>query len=373
MSNALANASALAAISRAIDERRYADARRQFEQLPEAFKATAECQRVAGQLSWSQGDYERALPCFERACLLAPLDPDCQLALARARTGLGDTAGAINGLERFIAVSGHEAGLRPMLELLRFDDKDPRTSLRWLEASGTPATDPHAYLQWRALRVLAGIEPAGRIDLPHPRAQAMWDFFLHQHRHRPPARLVGSAPHVMDIALAHARAPGLVVECGVFHGRSLRYLAQQLPNEPIHGFDSFAGLPEDWLPGESAGSYSTEGRLPNVAANVSLHAGWFRDSLPAFVAAHPDETIRLLHVDCDLYQSTVDVFATLGDRLRAGSVIVFDDYLGYPNAEQHEFRAFAEYCAAHGLRFRYLAFALMGREAAVVVEEIAGK
>ncbi len=366
----------LAAISNAIGERRYAHAQSLFDPLPDSLKAVPEGLRLAGQLAWATGDYDRALRSFEHACELAPRDPDCQLALARALTGLGDIKRAVAGLDRFIAQSGHQAGLLPMLELLRFDDRDPRPSLRRLEASGTPASDPHAYLHWRALRVLAGLEAAAAMSLPHPRAQAIWDFFLHQHQHqhrqRPPARLVGSAPQLMDIALAHAQRPGLVIECGVFHGRSLRYLAKHLTDQPLHGFDSFEGLPEDWLPGETAGSYSTRGLLPAVAANVTLHKGWFRDSLPTFVAANAGATIRLLHVDCDLYQSTVDVFAALGNQLRVGSVIVFDDYLGYPNAEQHEYRAFAEFCSARGLRFRYLAFALMGREAAVIVEDIAG-
>lgn len=361
---------ALDAVARAISERRLDQAHAGFAALPSAIRAQGPGRRLAGQLAWGSGDYPSAVEHFEAACRLAPADPDAQLALARARVGLGEVASAIAQLERFIAASGFEPGLRPMLELLRFDDSRPQASLAPLEASRTPASDPHAYLQWRALRVLAGQEPAAAIDLPHPRAQAIWNGFLYQARHRPPARLVGSAPQVMDLAIDAAPPAGLVIECGVFHGRSLQYLARRLPDAELHGFDSFEGLPEDWLPGEPAGSYSTGGVLPRLPPRVRLHRGWFRDTLPGFVADHPGEPIRLLHVDCDLYSSTVDVLAALGGGLQPGSVLVFDDYLGFPGAEAHEFRAFAEFCAARGIRYRYLGFALMGREAALRIDAV---
>jgi hypothetical protein len=38
-------------------------------------------------------------------------------------------------------------------------------------------------------------------------------------------------------------------------------------------------------------------------------------------------------------------------------VIVFDEYLNYPGWQQHEHRAVAEFIAATGRRYEYLAFA----------------
>ena len=98
----------------------------------------------------------------------------------------------------------------------------------------------------------------------------------------------------------------------------------------MHGFDSFQGLPEAWSAHEGAGAYSTAGRLPRGRGQRrACIAGWFEDTLPPFLAAHPGP-IRLLHIDCDLYSSTRTVLEAADARLVAGSVLVFDDFLGYP-------------------------------------------
>jgi hypothetical protein len=153
-----------------------------------------------------------------------------------------------------------------------------------------------------------------------------------------------------------------VVECGVYHGFSLRLLSDRL-QRPIHGFDSFEGLPENWKPGEPAGSYSTRGRLPATASHVQLHAGWFEDTLPVF-ASQLETPIALLHVDCDLYSSTRTVLAQLGRCLAQGSILVFDDFLSYQGYEQHEFRAAHEYFANSTQQFELVAAVLLGRAVA---------
>jgi hypothetical protein len=60
------------------------------------------------------------------------------------------------------------------------------------------------------------------------------------------------------------------------------------PKTQLVGFDSFIGLPEDWItPGNNGkrGDFSTNGKTPNIAdPRVSFRAGWFQDSLPSFLA-----------------------------------------------------------------------------------------
>lgn len=46
-------------------------------------------------------------------------------------------------------------------------------------------------------------------------------------------------------------------------------------------------------------------------------------------------------------------------RLVKGSIVVFDEYYGYPNWRFGEFRAWQEVCADKGLRYRYIAFSDM--------------
>ena len=91
------------------------------------------------------------------------------------------------------------------------------------------------------------------------------------------------------------------------------------------------------------------------------------DTLPGFMAAQ-ERPVRLAHIDCDLYSSTVDVLRHLSPAIRPGSILVFDEYFGYPGWREHEHRAFVEAAAAHGWRYRYLALNPFGKNAALRIE-----
>jgi hypothetical protein len=51
------------------------------------------------------------------------------------------------------------------------------------------------------------------------------------------------------------------------------------------------------------------------------------------------------------------VLDLLADRIATGTVIVFDDYMTFPNWENREFRAFKEFVEARGLKYYCLGFA----------------
>ena len=162
------------------------------------------------------------------------------------------------------------------------------------------------------------------------------------------------------------RAPeGAILEFGVLKGRSITVLANASPGKTVHGFDSFEGLPEDWTGHlEQRGAFSQKGALPKVPANVRLHAGWFSDTIPPWLAANP-EKIGFMHVDCDIYASTRDILWGLRERLQVGSIIVFDEYFNYPNWRQHEFKALKEFKAEFGVEYRYIAFTALGGSVAI--------
>ena len=90
------------------------------------------------------------------------------------------------------------------------------------------------------------------------------------------------------------------------------------------------------------GRFSLGGNLPNVPANVRLHKGWFDNTLPPF-AANMTKPIMVLHVDCDLYSSTVTIFKYLKPFLIPGSLVVFDELVNYPRYLDHEMLAFYEF------------------------------
>jgi len=174
---------------------------------------------------------------------------------------------------------------------------------------------------------------------------------------------------LLAFAAQEAPASGLMLECGVADGASLRYVAKTTTRK-LHGFDSFEGLPEHWAGTfERKGKFGRGGVLPEVPANVALHKGWFDQTLPAFLAAYPQHEIAFLHVDCDIYSSTATVFRELAPRLQNGTVIVFDEYFNYPNWQRHEWRAFQEFIRDSGFLYRYLGFAQKNGHVAVRLGE----
>ncbi|WP_026439698.1 class I SAM-dependent methyltransferase [Acidocella facilis] len=171
--------------------------------------------------------------------------------------------------------------------------------------------------------------------------------------HMPEAMVLADRYELARFALGRAPKEGLVLEFGVAGGASLRNLAGQTPRE-VHGFDSFGGLPEDWAgTKEGAGAFTQKGKLPKVPANARLHPGWFDQTLPPFLAAHAGD-VAFLHVDCDIYTSTVTIFSALAGRIVPGTVILFDEYFNYPGWRGHEYKAFQEFIAQSGLSYEYI-------------------
>ncbi|MGK7867442.1 class I SAM-dependent methyltransferase [Falsiroseomonas sp. E2-1-a20] len=166
-------------------------------------------------------------------------------------------------------------------------------------------------------------------------------------------------------ALGARGCAGLIAEFGVFEGRTINFLAERT-QETIHGFDSFEGLPEDWRPGFPRGTFSRD--VPKVRPNVELVVGMFEDTLPDFLARHRG-ALSLLHIDCDLYSSTRTVLRHCAPRIRAGTVIVFDEYFNYPGWRSHEFRAFQDFIAQSERGYRYLSVVPSHQQVAVIITE----
>jgi hypothetical protein len=136
-----------------------------------------------------------------------------------------------------------------------------------------------------------------------------------------------------DLELLHALTvhvkPGdLVLEFGVFSGRTINALAESLSGHSLWGFDSFEGLPETWRSEFSQGVFKLDS-LPAVRENVTLVKGWFDKTLPVFLEKTKGD-VGFVHIDCDLYSSSKTVLGLLKDRLRDGAVLVFDEYFNYP-------------------------------------------
>jgi hypothetical protein len=127
----------------------------------------------------------------------------------------------------------------------------------------------------------------------------------------------------------------------------LHWWSQHLtcPEARFFGFDCFAGLPEEWGV-VRAGTFDTGGRLPPIDdPRVEFVVGLFQNSVIPFLNRYPLQRRKIIHMDADLYSSTLYVLALLAPYLQSGDIIVFDEF-GSLRMAQHEFRAFEDFCSA---------------------------
>ena len=160
----------------------------------------------------------------------------------------------------------------------------------------------------------------------------------------------------LEIALPCARRDdGLWLEFGVYTGGTIRlmarYRAATRGGAPVYGFDSFEGLPENWVntgtrdPGRYTrrGSFGLGGSPPFAETeHVRWVTGWYNQTLPPFLARNANKSLGLLHIDCDLYSSTATVFDALRPLVQPGLVVVFDELFNYPEFLGGELRALWE-------------------------------
>jgi len=100
--------------------------------------------------------------------------------------------------------------------------------------------------------------------------------------------------------------------------------------------DSFCGFPppkrkED--KGFTTGDMSVDRRtvqhnfgLYGASDLVDLWHGYFSSSLPKWRKEHPDRKIAVLHIDGDMYDSTMDCLENLYWRVPIGGYVIIDDY-----------------------------------------------
>ena len=142
---------------------------------------------------------------------------------------------------------------------------------------------------------------------------------------------------------------GHILEFGVGEGRSLRFL-KGLTDKTIYGFDSFDGLPEDWIMSDDyivpAGSFKHE---PPALNGVKYVVGWFENTIPAWKVENPG-MISFMHIDSDIYSSAVTILTELNHQIVPGTILVFDDMYGterYQNWQNGEYKAFEEWKAEY--------------------------
>jgi hypothetical protein len=158
--------------------------------------------------------------------------------------------------------------------------------------------------------------------------------------------------HVLWQAIGNSRhVPGDLVEVGVFRGGSSYFLARActllgVPPVALHAIDTFEGHATGTISAED--SFHTVGMFAETSFDqvreylarfpfVKVHQGEFSAVAPSLTS----RAYRLVHIDTDLYQPTLDCLDYFLPRLSPGGIFVVDDYLGRKcpgvTAAVHEF------------------------------------
>jgi O-methyltransferase len=148
--------------------------------------------------------------------------------------------------------------------------------------------------------------------------------------------------------------PGSIVECGVWRGGSMMAAALTLrelnqTNRHLYLFDTFEGMPrplavdtsfrgeqatdifEALKTGEDSSEYC-RARLEEVQAAIastgypSTHIHLLKGKVEATLPTNAPDSIALLRLDTDWYESTSHELEHLFPRLSHGGVLIVDDY-----------------------------------------------
>lgn len=151
------------------------------------------------------------------------------------------------------------------------------------------------------------------------------------------------------------RVPGDFIETGIWRGGACIMMravmkAHGVTDRRVWCADSFAGLPEpdpvayppdanDQHATYEALAISLEQVQQNFAKydllddQVRFLKGWFKDTLPTA----PIDRLAILRLDGDMYQSTIEAFEALYDKLSPGGYVIIDDMGAVPACRQAVF------------------------------------
>jgi len=125
---------------------------------------------------------------------------------------------------------------------------------------------------------------------------------------------------------------GNLAEVGTFRGASAALIARSSDGRKIHVFDTFEGLPEPsqgerslgWWSraGEFAADYEDVVRYLSRWPNIVVHKGFFPDTAKGI----DHESFSFVHLDVDLYESTLLCLEWFYPRMQKGGIILSHDH-----------------------------------------------
>ncbi|MCW3118170.1 MAG: hypothetical protein JWM28_2252 [Chitinophagaceae bacterium] len=142
---------------------------------------------------------------------------------------------------------------------------------------------------------------------------------------------ISKAEHLNTVAVDY-------FEFGVCGGFSFKWWLEQNRNDAsrFYGFDTFEGLPESFGSFEKGSMAVPLESLHIDDTRASFYKGLFQDSLIPFLNYYKSDRKKLVHLDADLFSSTLFSLSQLYRFLKDGDILLFDEFA----VPKHEFMAF---------------------------------
>ena len=141
----------------------------------------------------------------------------------------------------------------------------------------------------------------------------------------------------------------IYLEFGVYKGTTMKWWLEnnKNANAQFYGFDTFEGLPEAWGHYEKGGM-TVNHQFPDITdSRVKFIKGLFQDTVLNFTKSTELNKKLIIHIDADLYSSTLFVLTTLAQYMKKGDIIIFDEF----NVPNHEFRAWQDFVNSYYIKF----------------------
>jgi O-methyltransferase len=145
------------------------------------------------------------------------------------------------------------------------------------------------------------------------------------------------------------------LEFGVAGGTSFAWWveANHHPQSLFYGFDTFEGLPEDWHFFKK-GAFSFDIPFMDDARGTFIK-GLFQDTLYKFLDNYGKNGAgagvrRVIHLDADLYSSTLFALTMLAPYLKNGDILLFDEF----NIPNHEFAAWSDFVRSYYIKYEVI-------------------
>ena len=182
----------------------------------------------------------------------------------------------------------------------------------------------------------------------------MNEVMIEQIRIAPQKNLFDYMGNVVGNSFFPTLREGLILEFGVHVGNTLKVISS-CTNRPVFGFDSFEGLPEYWsgAGGLPAGTFACDPPM-GLKENVVLIKGWFENTVPPFCNIFKSlNKVSLMHIDCDVGSGATTVLNNFQevDMFQDGTIIIFDEIMGYPGWEEGEFQSFNNFLDTSGYKW----------------------